>query len=243
MCIRDSPKSVRTARMIDREAILVSQGRLREDMHFISSGGLAVLLVSTLAAVALTWWALTQPSLTGGALAPLNPIGELSRNPRTVGGVPADPFAWVLALLGTITFWNPSHGVVLMLVAAIPLASLGGWIWAAQLTKSVSGRALLALGWAFSPVLLGSLAGGRLPTLILAVVLPWLLLAATRARGSWSWAGTASLLAAIALACAPVLIAAGLVLLVVGIAGSPRGTARVLSIASAPLALFAPCIL
>ncbi len=238
--LRVDPKSVRTARMIDREAILVSQGRLREDMHFISSGGLAVLLVSALAAVALTWWALTQTSLTGGALAPLNPIGELWQNTRTVGGVPADPFAWVLALLGTITFWNPSHGVVLMLVAAIPLASLGGWIWAAQLTKSVSGRALLALGWAFSPVLLGSLAAGRLPTLILAVVLPWLLLAATRARGSWSWAGTASLLAAIALACAPVLIPAGLVLLVVGIAGSPRGTARVLSIAIAPLALFAP---
>lgn len=238
--LRADAKSVRTARMIDREAILTSQGRMREELHFISSGGLAVLLVSVLAGLALTWWAVTQTSLVGGALAPLSPIDELWANTRTVDGVPADPFTWVLAVLGTLTFWNPSHGVVLMLIAAIPLASLGGWIWAAQLTKSTAGRALLALAWAFSPVLLGSLAAGRLPTLVLAVVLPWLLLAATRSRASWSWAGTASLLAAVALACAPVLIPAGIVLLIVGLLSSPRGIARVLSIAIAPLALFTP---
>lgn len=241
--LRVDPKTVRTARMIDREAILVAQGRLRDDLHFISGGGLAVLIASVLLAIGLTWWAITQVSLAGGSLAPLSSLGDLWANTRTENGVPADPFAWVLALLGSLTFWNPSHGVVLMLIAAIPLASLGGWIWGAQLTKNSAGRALLALAWAFSPVLLGSLAAGRLPTLILAVVLPWLLLAATRARTSWSWAGTASLLAAIALACAPVLIPAGIVLLVIGMIGSPRGIARVLTIAIAPLALFAPKLL
>lgn len=241
--LRIDPKSVRTARMIDREAILVSQGRLRDDLHFISSGGLAVLLASVLVTIGLTWWAVIQINLTGGSLAPLSPLPELWANTRTENGVPADPFAWVLALLGTLTFWNPSYGVVLMLIAAIPLASLGGWIWAAQLTKNSAGRALLALAWAFSPVLLGSLAAGRLPTLVLAVTLPWLLLAATRARTSWSWAGTASLLAAIALACAPVLIPAALVLLIVGMIGSPRGIARVLTIAIAPFALFVPKLL
>ena len=241
--LRVDAKSVRTARMIDREAILVSQGRLRDELHFISSGGLAVLLASALATVVLCWWAITQTSLTGGALAPLSPLGELWASTRTLDGVPADPFTWVLALLGSLTFWNPSHAVVLMLLAAIPLASLGGWIWAAQLTKSPAGRALLALAWAFSPVLLGSLSAGRLPTLVLAVVLPWLLLSATRARTSWSWAGTASLLAAIALACAPILIPAALVLLVAGLCSSPRGAARVLSIAIAPLVLFAPKLL
>ncbi|MDI6023776.1 glycosyltransferase [Leucobacter sp. UT-8R-CII-1-4] len=241
--LRVDSKTVRTARMIDREAILASQGRMREELHFISTGGLAVLLASVLAAIGLTWWALTKTSLAGGALAPLNSIGELWANTRIFDGVAADPFSWVLALLGSLTFWNPSHAIVLMLVAAIPLAALGGWIWAAQLTKNAAGRALLSFAWAFSPVLLGSLAGGRLPTLILAVVLPWLLLAATRARTSWSWAGTASLLAAIVLACAPVLLPAAIVLLVVGIISSPRGTARVLTVAIAPLALFAPKLL
>ena len=241
--LRMDAKSVRTARMIDREAILAAQGRLREDLLFVSSGGLAVLLASVVATVVLCWWALTQTSLSGGALAPLSDIAELWAGTQTLDGVPADPFAWVLALLGSITFWNPSHSIVLLLVLAIPLATLGGWIWAAQLTKLPAGRALLALAWGMSPVLLGSLAAGRLPTLVLAVVLPWLLLAATRARLAWSWAGTASLLAGIVLACAPVLIPAGVVLLIVGIAGSPRGTARVLTIAVVPVALFAPKVL
>ncbi|NLB46640.1 MAG: glycosyl transferase, partial [Microbacteriaceae bacterium] len=155
----------------------------------------------------------------------------------------ADPFTWVLAVLGSRTFWNPSQGVVVMLVAAIPLASLGGWIWAAQLTESRAGRALLAIAWAFSPVLLGSLAAGRLPTLILAVVLPWLLLAATRCRESWSWSGITSLLAAIALACAPVLMPAAIVLWLIGFAGSGRGIARHVSTVIAPLVLFAPNLL
>lgn len=238
--LRVDPKTVRTARMIDREAILAAQGRVARDLHFISTGGLAVLLVSVLVSLILTWWAVTQTSLTGGALAPLSDLGDLWQHTRAIDGVPADPFAWVLAVLGSLTFWNPSHAVVLFLVAAVPLATLGGWIWAAQLTPSPAGRALVGLGWSLSPVLLGSLDSGRLPTLILAVVLPWLLLAATRCRESWSWAGLASLLAAVALAAAPILIPAALVLLVVGLVTTVRGIARVLATAIAPLVLFAP---
>lgn len=240
--LRVDPKTVRTARMIDREAILAAQGRLARELHFISSGGLAVLVVSLVVSLALTWWSLGLTSVTGGGLAPLSPIGELWQNTRAIDGVPADPFTWVLAVLGSLTFWNPSHAIVLFMIAAIPLASLGGWIWAAQLTESPAGRALVGLGWALSPVLLGSLDEGRFPTLVLAVVLPWLLLAATRCRDSWSWAGLASLLAGVALASAPVLIPAALVLLVVGLLTSVRGIARVLTTAIVPLVLFAPKI-
>ncbi len=238
--LRIDPKSVRTARMIDREAILASQGQQRRELHFISSGGLAVLAAAVVAAIALTWWALGQTSLAGGNLAPLSPIDQLWWNTRTLDGVPADPFTWVLALLGTLTFWNPSHVIVLLMVAAIPLTALGAWIWAAQLTESKAGRALTALGFALSPVLLGSLDTGRLPTLVLTVVLPWLILAATRCRESWSWAGTASLLAAVALAAAPILIPAAIILLVVGLFTTIRGIARLLSTAIVPFVLFAP---
>ncbi|MBK0422399.1 glycosyltransferase [Leucobacter sp. CSA2] len=238
--LRVDPKAVRTARMIDREAILASNGMQRRELHFISSGGLATLIGAVVAAIALTWWALPQTSLTGGGLAPLSPIGELWWNTRTLDGVPADPFTWVLALLGTLTFWNPSHAVVLFMILAIPLAALGGWIWAAQLTESRAGRALLGIGFALSPVLLGSIDAGRLPTLVLAVVLPWLLLAGSRCRESWSWAGTASLLAAVALASAPILIPAAIVVLVVGLFTTIRGIARVLTTALVPAVLFAP---
>lgn len=238
--LRIDPKSVRTARMIDREAVLASSGRLRREMHFISSGGLAVVTAAVVAAIALTWWALPQTSLVGGGLLPLSSIGELWWNTRIVDGVSADPFTWVLALLGSLTFWNPSHAVVLLLIAAVPLSALGAWIWSTGLTDSKAGRALVALGFAFSPVLLGALASGRLPSLVLAVVLPWLLLAASRARESWSWAGTASLLAGVALASAPSLIPAALVMLVAGLVISARGIARVLTTTIVPLALFAP---
>ncbi len=240
--LRIDPKSVRTARMIDREAILASSGLQRRELHFISSGGLAVLAAAIVATVALTWWAFPHTSLAGGGLAPLSSLDQLWWNTRALDGVPADPFAWVLALLGTLTFWNPSHAIVLLIIAAIPLTALGAWIWAAQLTESKAGRALTALGFALSPVLLGSLDSGRLPTLVLTVTLPWLLLAATRCRESWSWAGTASLLAGVALAAAPVLIPAALVVLVVGLFTTLRGAARVLTTALVPLVLFAPKI-
>ncbi|WP_084767195.1 glycosyltransferase family 2 protein [Leucobacter komagatae] len=241
--LRTDPKTVRTARMIDREAILAAQGRVPRELSFVSSGGLAVLAVSTIIAIGLTWWAIAQTSLFGGGMAPLSPIGDLWHHTRTIDGVPADPFAWVLAVLGSVTFWNPSHALVLMLVVAIPLAALGAWIWSAQLTESAGARAVLALGFALSPVLLGSIASGKVTTLILAVVMPWLLLAATRCRESWSWAGTASLLAAVALAAAPVLLPVALIFLLVGVFSSVRGALRVLSVAIAPLVLFAPKII
>ena len=238
--LRTDRKTVRTARMIDREAILASQGRVPRELEFVSKGGLGVLAATAVISIGLTWWAITQTSLFGGGMAPLSPIGELWHHTRTIDGVPADPFAWVLAVLGSVTFWNPSHALVLVLVIAIPLAALGAWIWAAQITESVAARVIVSIGFALSPVLLGSIASGRITTLILAVVMPWLLLAATRCRESWSWAGTASLLAAVALACAPVLIPVALVFLVVGVFSSFRGALRVLSVAIVPLVLFAP---
>ncbi len=238
--LRVDRKAERTARMIDREAILASQGREKHELHFISSGGLGVLVASLVITAVLCWWAFSQTSLVGGSLAPLSGFGELWQNTQTRGGVPADPFTWVLAVIGSVTFWNPSHAIVLVFIAAIPLAALGGWVWATQLTASRAGRAIVGLGWALSPVLLGSLAAGRISTLILAIVLPWLLVAANRCRESWSWSGTASLLTAVALACAPILTPIALIFLVVGLASSVRGITRVLSIAIAPLILFAP---
>lgn len=242
--LRIDQKSVRTARMIDREAILVSQGRLRDDLQFVSTGGLGVLLFAVVAALVMTWWAITQTSLSGGALAPLQlarrPVGEHAHRRRGAGrsvhlGARRARHAHLLEPLARRR--AVSHrGDTARLARRLDLGRAAD-------EKTTSGRALVALAWAFSPVLLGSLAAGRLPTLILAVVLPWLLLSATRARSSWSWAGTASLLAAVALACAPVLIPAAVVLLVAGLLTSPRGIARVLTVALAPVVLFAPKLL
>ncbi|MBN9613311.1 MAG: glycosyltransferase family 2 protein, partial [Actinobacteria bacterium] len=61
--LRIDPKTVRTTRMIDREALLAAQGRQTRDLHFISTGGLAVLVTSAVISIALTWWAIPQFTL------------------------------------------------------------------------------------------------------------------------------------------------------------------------------------
>ncbi|MBC9936629.1 MULTISPECIES: glycosyltransferase [unclassified Leucobacter] len=242
--LRVDPKSVRTARMIDREALRAAQGRTRPELHFVSTGGLGVLLGALVAAAALFWWLLGTDVVSGGGIAPLSDsVAELWRNTQWTAEGPADPYAWVLATLGTLTFWNPSLSIVLLLALSIPLAAFGGWHWAARVTEHPAGRAIGAGAWALSPVLLGSLDAGRLPTVIVVIALPWLLIAASRARESWSWAGSASLLAGVVLACAPALIPAAIVLLIVGACTSPRGLSKVFSIALVPLALFAPLAL
>ncbi|MEB4615443.1 glycosyl transferase, partial [Leucobacter sp. M11] len=239
--LRVDPKAVRTRRMIDREAILAKQGRTSSELHFISTGGLAVLLSVFVIALGLHWWLFGAGSVSGGAIAPLGQsLGDLWSHTRSSGSGPADPYAWVLAVLGTLTFWAPSLSVVLLVAAAMPLAALAAWVLAAQFTQSGLARATAAITWAASPVLLSALDSGRLPTILLGVLLPWLLLGALRTRSSWSWAGLTSLLAAAVLAVAPVLLPAAIVLWLVGIVSAPRGQARVISTAIAPAALFAP---
>lgn len=241
--LRVDNKTVRTTRMIDREAILDRQGRKPKERHFISSGGLTVLLSTTVASLALFWWMFGATFLTGGALLPLSTtLADLWANTQPTAMLPADPFAWVLAVLGTITFWNPSLSIVLLVTFAIPLGAFAAWMWASDITESPLGRALAAIIWALSPVLLIALSEGRLPTIILAVSLPWLLLAGTRAGKSWGWAAVTSLLAGVVLASAPSLGFAAIVFLVIGIVTAGAGLARVLLVPVVPVVLFAPLI-
>lgn len=238
--LRTDSRTVYTAKMIDREALLRAQGRKRKELHFISTGGFTVLLISIVIAISLTWWLYGRQSLSGGGSAPLSSWDILWANTRIKEGVPADPFTWVIGALGSLTFWKPGLALVIFLAASIPLATLGGWIWGAQFTGSPAGRALAGLGWALSPVVLGSIDHAHIQTVLLAVTLPWLLIAATRAHESWAWAGTASLLAAVALATAPVLIPVALLMWLLGMLLHPRKIAQIFATALAPAALFAP---
>lgn len=241
--LRVDKKTVHTVRMIDREAILVKQGRGPVDRHFITAGGLAVLLGATVFSLLMFWWMFGASFLSGGTMLALSPsIGELWANTQFTNGLPADPFTWVLAALGTVTFFNPSLAIVLLVLFTIPLAALGAWMWASEITEKPAGRALAAAIWALSPVLFTALSEGRLATLIAAAALPWLLLAGTRAAKSWGRAAVTSLLAAVVLAAAPSLIPAAIVFFVIAFVMAGSGSARLLLVPVAPLALFAPVI-
>ncbi|WP_194784477.1 glycosyltransferase [Actinomyces haliotis] len=71
-----------------------------------------------------------------------------------------------------------------VLVLGVPLAALGAWYAAGTITRRTSLRAWAALTWALAPTLLLSLGQGRLPALLVHLVLPWALTALSRAVGA-----------------------------------------------------------
>ncbi|MFF2488828.1 glycosyltransferase [Microbacterium sp. NPDC058062] len=237
---------------LDDDPEVMLGGHRRSDLRFFAGGGawlvLAALVVSVAAFPALLAW----PVLGGGALQPLaTTVGQLWDDAMygqralgldTIG--PADPFAAVVAVLGSLWAWAPSRALVLLWVLALPLAALGGWFAATRVTERASLRLLGGAVWALSPALLVALTQGRPTGVILHLLLPWLFYAGTVAHRSWAGAGAASILLAGVVATAPSLAPAMLVVwigavLAAVILRAGRGVARLIwtLIPSAALAL------
>src|SRR5690606_15044008 len=167
----------------------------------------AALVVGVAAFATMLAW----PAVGGGALLPLRQTvtalwADAAWGLRDVGlGVigPADPFAGVIALLGTLWPAAPSFAMVLLWLGALPLAVLGGWFAATRVTDRAGLRILGGVLWALAPTFLSALMQGRPAAVLLHLLLPWLLHSAVVAHRSWGAAGAASLLAAAVLACAP----------------------------------------
>ncbi|MEU1401994.1 glycosyltransferase [Streptomyces sp. NPDC005728] len=164
---------------------------------------LALLLVSLAACRAL----LGSGALAGGALLPAPPAaGDLwSRfadmwHPVGAGGTPpAPPYLAVVATLASILFGSTGLAVTVLLVCSVPLAGLTAYFASRPLVTSRLLRAWAAIAYAFLPAATGALAGGRIGTAVLAVLLPLIaragiaasgLARASGARGSWraTWA-------------------------------------------------------
>ena len=245
----------RRRRAMQREIIHERLGTRRVEANFLTTGGLTVLLTGMVVGGLLCWRYLGGGPLSGGALLPLSDsIGALWQNASygtrdTLSSVvaPADPFALVLALLGSLAPWLPSLVVVAILAAAPALAGLGAWYFACELSERTAPKVFTGLAWAIAPVLVLDVSGGRLPALLVHLILPWLAIAALRVRRSWPAAGTAGLLLAFVLACAPSLLpvaaaawGAGIVLSLVW---GGRALLRVIWIAVPAAALLLPLAL
>ncbi|WP_194948311.1 glycosyltransferase [Actinomyces trachealis] len=74
--------------------------------------------------------------------------------------------------------------VSLLLHLAVPLAALGAWYAAGAISRRPAVRAWAALTWAAAPALLLAVGQGRLPAVIVHLVLPWALLSLARALGA-----------------------------------------------------------
>ena len=217
---------------------------------FLGGGSWAVAIALVVGIIAF-WRLLGVTNLEGGALAPLaGTVPELwSRlgwGEREIGvgflGA-ADPASVLWAILGSLTWWDPSFSIVLLWLTALPLAALGAWWAATRLSERVWPPVVAALLWAVAPAFLLALGEGRPGAVLTHLLLPWLVLAALEGARSWSAAAAASLLFAAATAAAPVL---GIPLLLAVIAWAfarPRGFVRIIGIPILAIALFAPLVI
>ncbi|THA34126.1 glycosyltransferase family 2 protein [Streptomyces sp. A1547] len=135
-----------------------------------------LLLVSVIACRAL----LGGGSLMGGALLPAPDSGlALWRSytddwqPVAAGSTAgAPPYLAVLGAFATLLFGSTSAALTLLLVCSVPLAGLTAYFASRPLVDSRLLRAWAAVAYAFLPAVTGALAGGRLGTAVLAILLP-----------------------------------------------------------------------
>ncbi|WP_375388531.1 glycosyltransferase [uncultured Amnibacterium sp.] len=252
--LRQPWREVRHRRALARDN---SRPAVREEpVHFFTSGGMGTVLAMAAVSLVLLQPLLGADALSGGQLLPLGDLHSLWRSvgwgvhPLGAGFVgPADPFAVVLALLGTITFWHPSAAVVGLWLLALPIAAAGGWLATARFTRRRPLRVVGGLLWAAAPSLVVALDAGRIGGVLIHLAAPFALLAAFRASRSWTASAWLALLCALIAACSPVLLPLLLVVwLVAGgltLAGTRPDRVRIVRIAALPLptaALFLPLI-
>jgi len=248
--LRVQPDEMRRRRRAAAEARRARARGRTDEIQFLGTGGGWVLLGSIVVSVALTAWLLGAAGIGGGALLPLSGrLDELWRNAAygwrdvSAGFVgAADPFAGVLAVLGSMTFWSPSFALVLLWLVAIPVAALGAWFTASRLTERGSLRALAAGVWAVAPPFIIALADGRPGAVIAHALIAWLAYAAIGAVWSWASAAAAGLLLAGVVAAAPSLAPAMVLAWIVAMAVSGRAAVRYALIPLPAVVLAAPLI-
>ncbi|MFB7597960.1 glycosyltransferase family 2 protein [Streptomyces sp. NPDC056160] len=186
---------------------------------------LVLLLVSLIACRGL----LGGGALAGGALLPA-PAGSgdlWSRyldawHPVGSGGTPsAPPYLAIMALLASLLLGSTGLAVTVVLVGSVPLAGFTAYFASRPLVPSRLLRAWAAVAYAFLPATTGALAGGRIGTAVLAVLLPLIaragiaasgLTAPPGARGSWRATWAYALLLTVTTAFTPIVWPIALVL-------------------------------
>ena len=248
--LRLSWADMRQRRSSEHSAATAGYTTVRDRPGFFAGGGAWVVLLAAIAGVAAFGRFVDAPALAGGGLLPLSTtVSELWSHVGygwhdIASGFTgaADPFATVLALLGSLTFWSPSLSIVLLYLAALPLAALTAWFCAARLTLRTWPPAVAAIAWAVAPPFLASLTGGHLGAVIAHILLPTLVLAVVNAARNWSMSALAALLFAAIVASAPILAPALVLGLVAWTVVNPRGLLRILGIPIPAAALFAPLV-
>ncbi|WP_217550657.1 glycosyltransferase family 2 protein [Streptomyces sp. GbtcB6] len=218
---------------------------------------LVLLLISLAACRAL----LGSGALAGGALLPApGTASELwSRyldawHAVGAGGTPAaPPYLAIVAALASLLFGSTGLAVTVLLVASVPLAGFTAYFASRPLVTSRLLRAWAAIAYAFLPAATGALAGGRIGTAVLAVLLPLIaragiaasgLTKSSGARGSWRATWAYALLLTITTAFTPIVwpiaLVLGIAVLAVRRADLVASGLRLLVQLGTPLLILAP---
>ncbi|MFD7876441.1 glycosyltransferase [Streptomyces sp. NPDC059766] len=223
--------------------------------------GPVLFLVLLLVSLAACRGLLGSGALAGGALLPAPPdAGELwSRyldawHPVGAGGTPsAPPYLAIVATLASLLLGSTGLAVTVLLVCSVPLAGFTAYFASRPLVESSLLRAWAAVVYAFLPAATGALAGGRIGTAVLAVLLPLIaragvaaggLASASGARGSWRATWAYALLLTITTAFTPIVwpiaLVLGIAVLVVRRGDLPAHALRLLVQLGTPLLVLAP---
>ncbi|MCX4666807.1 glycosyltransferase family 2 protein [Streptomyces sp. NBC_01381] len=168
-------------------------------------------------------------ALAGGALlpAPADAAGLWSRfldawHPVGTGGTQAaPPYLALVAGLSSLLFGSTGLAVTVLLVGSVPLAGFAAYFASRPLVESRLLRAWASVAYAFLPAATGALAGGRIGTAVLAILLPLIARAGVAAsglassegtRGSWRATWAYALLLTLATAFTPIVWPIALVL-------------------------------
>ncbi|MEV3856648.1 glycosyltransferase [Streptomyces sp. NPDC050095] len=216
-----------------------------------------LLFVSLIACRSL----LGSGALAGGALLPApGDSSELwSRyldawHATSAGGTQAaPPYLAIIAALASVLFGSTGLAVTVLLVGSVPLAGLTAYFASRPLVESRLLRAWAAVAYAFLPAATGALAGGRLGTAVLVILLPLIARAGLSAsglmndrgaRGSWRATWAYALLLTVTTAFTPIVwpiaLVLGIALLVVRRDDITAYGLRFLAALGTPLLMLAP---
>ncbi|MFG2501296.1 glycosyltransferase family 2 protein [Streptomyces sp. NPDC048441] len=200
-------------------------------------------------------------ALAGGALlpAPADSAGLWARyldawHPVGTGGTQsAPPYIALVAGLSSLLFGSTGLAVTVLLVGSVPLAGFAAYFASRPLVESRLLRAWASVAYAFLPAATGALAGGRIGTAVLAILLPLMARAAIAAsgltlsegnRGSWRASWAFALLLTLTTAFTPIMwpiaLVLGLALLVVRRGDITAYGLRFLAGLGTPLLILAP---
>ncbi|MET9498540.1 glycosyltransferase family 2 protein [Streptomyces sp. NPDC006552] len=171
----------------------------------------------------------------------------------TGGTQSAPPYLALLAALSSVLLGSTGLAITVLLVGSVPLAGFAAYFASRRLVESRLLRAWAAVAYAFLPAATGALAGGRLGTAVLVILLPLIaraglsasgLMNARGARGSWRATWAYALLLTVTTAFTPIVwpiaLILGVVLLVVRRGDITAYGLRFLAALGTPLLVLAP---